>query len=207
MVKAVPTFAMIFGAVCALEFSVNERIRKSFGTWPGLLASGFTGAVFLTAADHLMFRQHSGQQLQSAIKGLAGRQLFTGLSPMMMRESIFVANVAYIGPAVGSLIKAWSGSGQTEAATNFTGRIVAGLFTTLISQPFDVLARSLQMTLLNTKSLSMMECVAEMHHAYTSQRLRPWEHPLLRGALPRLFLAATGGAVSGGLYDYFKVRL
>jgi|APCry1669189241_1035207.scaffolds.fasta_scaffold02362_9 hypothetical protein len=27
MVKAVPTFALIFGTVCALEFSVNDRIR------------------------------------------------------------------------------------------------------------------------------------------------------------------------------------
>jgi hypothetical protein len=27
MGKAVPTFALIFGAVCALEFSVNDRIR------------------------------------------------------------------------------------------------------------------------------------------------------------------------------------
>lgn len=27
MVKAVPSFALIFGTVCALEFSVNDRIR------------------------------------------------------------------------------------------------------------------------------------------------------------------------------------
>jgi hypothetical protein len=27
MGKAVPTFALIFGTVCALEFSVNDRIR------------------------------------------------------------------------------------------------------------------------------------------------------------------------------------
>jgi hypothetical protein len=68
MVKAVPSFALIFGTVCGLEFSVNDRIRKYYGAVPGLLASGFTGAVFLTAADHLMYRQHNGQNLFSAVK-------------------------------------------------------------------------------------------------------------------------------------------
>ena len=68
MVKAVPSFALIFGTVCALEFSVNDRIRKYYGAPAGLLASGFTGAVFLTAADHLMYRQHNGQNFISAVK-------------------------------------------------------------------------------------------------------------------------------------------
>ena len=58
MFKSIPTFASIFAIVCGLEFSVNDRTGKRYGPIPGLLASGFTGALFLTAADHLMFRQH-----------------------------------------------------------------------------------------------------------------------------------------------------
>ena len=104
MMKSIPSFAFIFAIVCGLEFSVNDRIHKQHGTAAGLLASGFTGALFLTAADHIMFRQHHKQNLFRSITDLAGRRLFTGFTPMMMRESIFIANVAYIGPATGRYI-------------------------------------------------------------------------------------------------------
>lgn len=105
MRKSIPSFALFFAAVCGLEFSVNDRIHKNHGKWAGLMASGFTGAIFLTAADHLMFRQHVEQNFITAMRLLGGRALFTGLIPMMMRESIFIGNVAYLGPATGQMIK------------------------------------------------------------------------------------------------------
>jgi purine-cytosine permease-like protein len=145
MAKSIPGFALIFGAVCGLEFSVNDRIHKSFGTFAGLAASGFTGALFLTAADHLMFRQHHKQNFFRSFTDLAGLRLFTGFIPMMMRESIFIANVAYIGPATGKLMnKFFNNKNESDASYDFYGRLASGLFTTFISQPFDSLARSLQ---------------------------------------------------------------
>lgn len=205
MIKAIPSFAFIFAMVCGLEFSVNDRIHKSYGTIPGLMASGFTGALFLTAADHLMFRQHHQQNFFRSFRDLAGLRLFTGFLPMMMRESIFIANVAYLGPATGQFLKKiFNSSGKSEATHDFRGRMISGLFTTLISQPFDVLARSLQHRHLHNQNKSILDCLREMQSIYKSQGLRPWEHPLLRGAIPRLFLAASGGAIAGGLYDKFK---
>jgi hypothetical protein len=205
MMKSIPSFAFIFAIVCCVEFSVNERIHKNYGTIPGLLASGFTGALFLTAADHLMFRQHHKQNFFRSITDLAGRRLFTGFTPMMMRESIFIANVAYIGPATGRLMnKFFNNKDESSAFWDFYGRLGAGLFTTFISQPFDSLARALQHRHLHNQSKSIIDCLRDMQQVYRSQNLRPWEHPLLRGAVPRLFLAASGGAIAGGIYDKLK---
>jgi hypothetical protein len=43
-----------------------------------------------------------------------------------------------------------------------------------------------------------------MNQAYTSQNLKPYQHALLRGALPRMFMGATASAFVGGFYDWFQ---
>jgi hypothetical protein len=43
-----------------------------------------------------------------------------------------------------------------------------------------------------------------MNKEYKSNNLSPLQHPLLRGAGPRMFLATFGGAIAGGLFDFFK---
>lgn len=93
-----------FSTVCSLEFSINETI-KHYNKYAGLFMSGFTGAFFLVAAEHLMLRSHHQQKLLSSLRELAGRGLFTGFSPMMVRESLFIANVVYLGPYAGQFFK------------------------------------------------------------------------------------------------------
>ena len=63
MIRAIPPFALSFSAVCAIEFSVNDRIKTYHGVAAGISASALSGAAFLTAADHLMFRRHKGESL------------------------------------------------------------------------------------------------------------------------------------------------
>ncbi len=96
------------------------------------------------------------------------------------------------------------GNYLSDDGLNAVGRFSSGLLTTLISQPFDTLARVLQIKRYNNQPLNIRDSVREMQNVYRNQGLRPWEHPLLRGALPRLALAASGGAMAGGLYDIFK---
>lgn len=105
MPKAAIPFLFCFSTVCSLEFSINDTIKRHYNNWAGLFMSGFTGATFLTAADHLMFRLHHQQKLLSSLRELAGRGLFTGFSPMMVRESLFIANVVYLGPYAGQFFK------------------------------------------------------------------------------------------------------
>ena len=57
MAKMSAPFASIFSMVCAIEFSVNERIKKEYGMIQGVTSSAITGSAFLTVADHLMFRK------------------------------------------------------------------------------------------------------------------------------------------------------
>lgn len=56
MWKSIKPFSVIFSSVCAIEFSINERIRSHYGSIAGIASSAITGASFLTAADHIMFR-------------------------------------------------------------------------------------------------------------------------------------------------------
>ena len=68
MIKTIPSFSGIFGLTCAIEFSVNSHIATVHGQHVGLAASAISGATFLTAADHLMFRRHKGQGAREVLK-------------------------------------------------------------------------------------------------------------------------------------------
>lgn len=47
-----------------------------------------------------------------------------------------------------------------------------------------------------------------MNHNYSLSLFQLYKHPLFRGATPRIPLATFGGAMAGGLFDYFTgVRL
>lgn len=205
LIKVVPPFSLNFGAVCALEFSVNDYIKNQLGLVPGLVSSALTGALFLTAADHLMFRQDKNHSVSNALKELAGKKLFTGLTPMIARESMFILSVLYIGPYIGSLLNN-SDSEEKAYWQDFAGRLTSGVVTTLLSQPFDSLARELQKLELEKKPTKILDCLKNLQAQHTKENKSFYQHALLRGAIPRMVLASFGGALAGGFFDYFKTR-
>jgi hypothetical protein len=142
MLRAIVPFSTLFGVVCAVEFSVNERIRSRYGDAWGIVGSALTGATLLTAADHIMFRQQKQLGVLRSLRTLAGAPLFTGFLPMAVRESIFILSVIHLGPGLGRIL---NGKEQKEpsALKDFEGRVIMGAITTFFSQPFDVLARHL----------------------------------------------------------------
>jgi len=155
MQRSIIPFSLIFGGVCAIEFSVNKRVGDMYGMYPGIAASAVTGASFLTAADHIMFRienakKDTGKQLGAlnAIKAICNRNilhLWAGFSPMIAREAIFITSVIYLGPLVGNQLRNLSNSLYDDKIYwSSIGRVITGVTTTLISHPFDVLARKLQ---------------------------------------------------------------
>lgn len=142
MFSAILPFSTLFGLVCAVEFSVNERIRASYGAACGIAGSALTGATLLTAADHIMFRQQKGRGVMKSLRTLAGAPLFTGFLPMTIRESIFILSVIHLGPGLGRILNGKK-SQEPSALKEFQGRAIMGAITTFSSQPFDVLARHL----------------------------------------------------------------
>ncbi len=54
--KGAKTFPPLLGFVGAAEFACNDKIRESYGKALGIIASAFSGALFLTPADHFMVR-------------------------------------------------------------------------------------------------------------------------------------------------------
>ena len=104
MLHAILPFSTLFGVVCAVEFSVNERIRAQYGNACGIVGSALTGATLLTAADHIMLRQQKQLGVIKSLRTLAGAPLFTGFVPMTIRESIFILSVLHLGPGLGRLL-------------------------------------------------------------------------------------------------------
>jgi hypothetical protein len=215
MAKSIAPFSAIFGSVCALEFSINKRIGDQYGHAAGLTASSATGTFFLTASDHLMFYRQKGISASDAVKHLfriRATALWTGTTPMMAREAVFVTSVMHLGPWVGSRLQK-----ENEPKSLFwssVGRVISGVGTTLVSQPFDVLARDLQIKLhADPKSRpSVIQSIQDMRAEYRAMRnlnsdnpgsISFTRHPLFRGALPRMGLAVAGGTIAGGFYDMF----
>ena len=116
----------------------------------GVGASALTGAAFLTAADHIMFRKIRYQQqgMQTTFFGtvkelylIRPTAIWTGFTPMIAREAIFIESVMHLGPWLGQKLQ---GKNQNNIMWSSIGRLFTGIVTTLISQPFDSLARAMQ---------------------------------------------------------------
>jgi hypothetical protein len=172
MKKVLKFFPFSFAAVCGLEFSVNRRISE-YGRLSGIAASAVTGAFFLTAADHLMMRQVEGQSFKEASTSLfriKKTALWTGFSPMVVREAIFIYSVMHAGPLVGKKLSQISGQDNSLLWTSI-GRGITGVVTTLLSHPFDSLAREKQKGLSESNStLSIYECLRRMHNEFKAQK-------------------------------------
>lgn len=204
MVKTIPSFSAVFGATCAIEFGVNARIGEYYGMPLGLAASAVSGATFLTAADHLLYRRHKGQSAGMVMDVLRKEpiKLFTGWTPMVAREGLFIGNVLALGPNVGKQLQAkfsrTDGSTDDEYFWNFAGRLTSGFATTIVSQPFDSLARQLQIQYFNQPAVP--KTIPQLITMMKDQKL------FYRGSSSRLFLATTGGALAGHFYDYYREK-
>lgn len=207
MMKNIPQFSCILLVAFGLEFSINERIRINYGNLVGVAASAITGSGFLTAADHFILRREKGEITMNAFKNLTKikfNSIWTGFTPMIGREAIFITSVMHLGPWVGKKLNK-SSDESISIKWNSIGRIITGSFLTILSQPFDSLARRMQLNLYNNpnQKSTIFNCLREMQNEYKSSNSR-FSHPLFKGSVPRMAVAAFGGVYAGGFYEMFK---
>jgi hypothetical protein len=211
LLASILPFSSIFACVCAVEFSVNKQIGESHGEVAGILSSAMTGSFFLTYADHLMLHKHKGNtylQSYNKLKSYNVNSKWCGFTPMVGREAIFITSVLHLGPWLGNRLN--NDSSKNQLLWNSCGRLITGILTTLISQPFDSLAR--QMQKMNYKNpqekVTMLRALREIQYEYKKMEKNnnPLKHPLLRGALPRIALATCGGIIAGGCFEFFQSK-
>lgn len=190
-----PFFSVMFSAVCAIEFSVNKRVQEHFGPYAGVFASAVSGGLFLVAADHTMYaRDRLKLTVGGALKANSGARLLTGFSPMFMREAFFITSVMHAGPLLGRTMQQTRLLGDTRSddAYMMAGRLTAGIPMSLLSQPFDCLAREMQKHLASTgETPRLLPLAARMYH----------ERTYFRGFVPRSILATVGGTMAGYVFD------
>ncbi len=201
LIKATPPLTLGLAATCAFEFSVNDAIKNKYGIFAGIISSAFTGAVFLTASDHLMLRKINGERYFTTLSRFAKTcpsHLLTGFTPMFFRESFFISSVMYLGPSLGKLLKSnFADSQEKEKIWTAVGRMLTGLVTTFISHPFDSLTREMQKSLSNFNEKPKIANII---------RTTPYAQ-LFKGVVPRLALASCGGTIIGGIYEAYKESL
>mgnify|MGYP005858216825 CR=1 FL=1 len=215
MIRSLPQFSANFGVICAMEFSMNASIGKKYGEVPGIAASAITGGTFLTIADHLMFYTSKNVQPLTAAQKLlklSPSALFTGWSPMVLREFLFMLSVCHTGPMIGKQLQTTLApeldEEQTQNKWTFLGRLVSGLATTAVSHPFDVVARQLQIKLFKTHFNSNLSVTSPFNRPGIVSVLKGISfNQLYVGVGPRLALATFGGAMVGGMNKYFEEKL
>jgi hypothetical protein len=212
--KGAKTFPPLVGFVGAAEFACNDKIRESYGSALGIAASAFSGALFLTPADHFMVRETVFKQgFREAFQFLRSQNaFFTGYLSIVLRETIFMTNLIYVGPMTGSILKKISGNKEEEGLDktwNFIGRAVSGTIASFISHPFDVASREQQVIFGKTgKKVSLLRALADLHRTHMAKKFdSPLEffktYPWFKGGAYRMWLGSFGGAVLGGSYEYF----
>jgi hypothetical protein len=193
--KTIPTFSGIFGAVCALEFSVNEQIKHQYGDKAGIAASAITGAAFLTSADQILYRKHLGQTTYQAINDISKNNvigLWTGFTPMVLREGMFVFSMLYLGPEI-ARVACTDQKDKPDLTQRAGGQLIAGLLTNTLSHPFDTIARAMQI-----KSKTEPHVRPSVFNAARGLAQNPAS--FFRGLPPRLLLASYGQALVKELY-------
>lgn len=212
--KGAKTFPPLVGLVGAAEFACNDKIREQYGKIPGIAASAFSGAVFLTPADHFMVREKVfGQGFNEAFQFLRSQNaFFTGYLSIVLRETIFMTNLIYVGPMTGKILKKISGNNEQESLDktwNFIGRAVSGTIASLISHPFDVASREQQVIFGKTGSrVSFLRALADLHQSHLGKSFEKHSeflktHPWFKGGFYRMWLGSFGASVLGGSYEYF----
>ena len=207
LAKSPLAFSPLFSLVCAIEFGMNSRFEKKYGVTTGIVASGITGATFLSAADQLLYRMKLGQTALTALANLwkvGPIALATGATPMFIREASFMATVLHLGPQAGSKLKKIispnTEPNESDSKTWDTAGRYALLFgSTFLTHPCDSIARQMQVyTATHSKPASFLKA--------TKNSLKE-PAKLLKGVAPRLLLAPIGGAMIGSLYDNIKSHL
>ena len=214
--KSIPNFSAIFSMTCAIEFSVNERIKQQIDPIAGILSSAITGSAFLTLADHLMYRNcHYQQTFKVALKDITSKGFFAlwaGFTPMVVREIFFISSVMHLGPYIGKVIQEFNkDSKDPYMLYSSTGRLLTGILTTFISQPFDNIARRMQINLKRGESTTWRTILKQAHEEYEKSKLESKGnkefYPLWRGSVPRIGLATVGGMMVGAIFDKLKSQV
>jgi len=204
------SFIPIFGAVCALEFSVIKRVGERHGTVAGVASSAMTGALFLSCADHLLYLRTQGVTPRAAMRSVEIRRWATGFTPMVMREGMWISSVTIFGPAFGRVLqrRCLLGANTTDETYAFCGRVCVGIPSAVMSQWLDTAARMLQVAnnVDRTRPASYGAAYAQLRALAQKHNTSVWR-AAFRGVVPRALLAATGGALAGGIYEQLRPLL
>lgn len=146
--------------ITATQFGMNRLLEQTFsqvlGTGGGhsrtlfiALGAGASSALFSCPAEMVMIQQQkSGRSLMAELRQLTSTlgimSVYKGLSPTLVRESLYTAGYLGVAPILREKLSEAPIIGDTPGGPMVASGIAAGLLATVSTQPLDTIKTRMQ---------------------------------------------------------------
>ncbi len=233
-IKSVPketvfSFATAFAGVCAIELSIIEGMKKWAKTAYGennkskidvisAFIAGVSGALWLTPADHILYRNVKYQQkpLQAFryLSNIGPRAFFAGYTPMVAREFVFSLTHFLLAEHFAKYLynqihsnKLLSGNDSLPREAEMyqtAANMILGIPAAILTQPADSLTRFMQMQAARGESSNFKNAVIYSMKENGVKTFFEGTKVVYRGTVARALLATVGGTSVKKLYGNLK---
>lgn len=233
-IKSVPketvfSFATAFAGVCAIELSIIEGMKKWAKKEYGeenkskievisAFIAGVSGALWLTPADHILYRNVKYQQkpLQAIryLSNIGPRAFFAGYTPMVAREFIFSLThfllAEYFAKYLYNKMNPDNPLSEKDSipkkSENYqtAGNMILGIPAALLTQPADSLTRFMQMQAARGEPSNFKNAIVYSMKENGVKTFFEGTKVIYRGTSARALLATVGGTLVNKSYKKLK---
>lgn len=227
--ETVFSFATAFAGVCAIELSIIEWMKKEAKYKYGdenkskveiasALVAGASGALWLTPADHVLYRHVKYQQKPllaiNYLLNIRPQALWAGYTPMLAREFIFSLTHFLLAERFAKYMYNYmhpnnqltENDSIPKASENYqtAGNMILGIPAALFTQPADSLTRFMQMQAARGEPSNFKNAVNYSMKENGVKTFFDAAKVVYRGTAARALLATVGGTSIKYFYEGLK---
>ncbi len=227
--ETVFSFATAFAGVCAIELSVIEGMKKWAKNQYGeknksaveiasAFVAGASGALWLTPADHILYRNVKYQQKPllaiNYLWSIHPKVLWAGYTPMVAREFIFslthfllaerFAKYMYNYMHPNKLLSENDSIPKESENYQTAGNMILGIPAALFTHSADSLTRFMQMQAARGEASNFRNAISYSMKENGVKTFFDGAKVVYRGATARVLLATVGGTLVKKSYTNIK---
>ena len=227
--ETVFSFATAFAGVCAIELSIIEAMKKEAKNKYGedhksnveivsAFVAGASGALWLTPADHVLYRNVKHQQKPllaiNYLWNIHPKVLWAGYTPMVAREFVFslthfllaerFAKYMYNYMHPNNLLSENDSIPKESENYQTAGNMILGIPAALFTQPADSLTRFMQMQAARGEPSNFKNAINYSMKENGVKTFFDGVKVVYRGTAARALLATVGGTLVKNFYGSLK---